>query len=632
MAVSLFDRDKENEDSPTPSAGGGSLASFSTGMNTKGKPQDSGRFTNLQKYISANEGAGDLVSGRISNAVNSDYKAFEGDLNKSNQEISGKLGEAENTFNTTGTDYKDKMATFNQGLGSFQSMADRGSFDQTGQDLISFYNQNKTPFNNLATNQSFDEAKVGEMQKASETANTNMMGKVGRQNTDIQSEQGRYGLMKLAAPRFGGLTQGQNRLDQMFFQGTPNAVQGLQNTFKNQQAALANQQGQLTAQNARLGAVTTQEQELGNALKTAAMGNKDLFASKLGNQNVYDEVNAARKGLYDSYLGQLANKNINADLAQLLGIQNLGGTTYNPVAATPAAPTGKFAGANIGMGVLPTKTPSANSTLANQFRTYNAPLVSGAGNLNDPRTSDYLKLNSGASRMQDVMRQPEYETYQALLGLANTTDNNVSGVSTLAPAVSRGSKDLTTTVNENDRKFQELATKNFQGMGAAERSYQVNATGPINIGATNTKGQDRDLGSGNSGVSIGQSSNWYVPTTDTTLGLGLNAMIEHFNSLQDLFAGGTGTRALTTIDNNLNNYLYGNDNVTYGDKKNQQVTPDGDTSSREAAKQRATALAENSLSSYLQNLVDTTGVKNVATLNTNETLTPEQKRRFAGLL
>lgn len=504
MSVSLFDRNREDElnadGSPkNPTNQNSGISSFSTGMNANGgQKQGSGRFTNLQKYISANEGAGEQISNKISSGVDNQYKAFDQDFNKNQSNVDAEMNKSKDLFDTSGEDYKNKLNTFNTGLNSFGSMTNRDQFDQTGKDIVGFYNANKDGFNNIKSGGGLDQAAL----QTTQGVNQGLLGKqqegISNQLKNIQSETGRYDLMKLAAPKAGGLSQGQNRLDQLFFQSSPNAVKNLQNTFQAQNTAVGGNQNALNMQKDALGALVSREDALTGSLQSGANDAQSAFYNKLNQQKNYDDVNAARTGLYNDYLTQMQSKNYSQDLANMLGVNGL--QTYNPTAAPPV-----FDNVSQKMTTPVAGVVGQNQIADNQFRQYNVNTTAADALTGAPISSNYLSKGSDAANFQDLLRQPDFDTYNALDALAGNSKGKATGTTTLNPAVSKNiNNDLARDVSLQNKDFMDNRNKNYIIPGVNEVYSNLNDY----LYTGNLDPKSRPSGSTEQGRSIELTPSW----------------------------------------------------------------------------------------------------------------------------
>lgn len=573
------------------------LTSRSTPFTTGTAPQQgSGRFTNLQKYINANQGAGEQIATRINNQTNRDYDTFNTNLADKNQAIQSGIDMGNNLINTQGKQYKDQLGAWNQGLNSFNTVDNRGSFDQTGAEITAF---TKAPqvadFQKLQSGQAIDQQALQNSQNDAKATSDAMLKQINDKNNNIQTEQGRYDLLRQAQPKFGNYNLGQGKLDQLMFQTNPQAISNLQSNFGNQLADVQAKNTALGAQGASLGTLANDETSLINALNSQAQANQNTFNTRVGSAENFKSINDARSNLYDDYIGQLQSGNLSGDLSNLLGVSNL--NTYNLMGNTPSLSAPVTGGMFGDGGALSQKisSPYQGNQLAGNFSTYNT--------LKDPtNASKYLTQSKmQAKTLQDAMLQPDYDIYKALAGISGVDTMAANGVSNLDAAAQRSTvNDLSTDIGLQNKAFVDnYANRNYLGQGIGQEFYS-GAPQSVNQQSSEavrqTTGPFADINAYNTRITNGSNvGNAGYLSTASAVG-----------NVDDYVRNGAGS--INSATNGIMNR--GNDNdmaKAYG---------------------RASAAAVNPLQSYLQNIVDTTGVKNRATIDP----TMSKYKRFKGLV
>lgn len=430
MAISLLEQN-QNEDenkreiSSLPSLGGDRTSSFSTGLNQPSSQKGSGRFTNLTKYVQANQGAGDTIAERMAQRSQRDVDAFKSEQDKGVQEVGSKITEAQNLFGTTGSQFKNQLGQFNQGYQGVSAFTQ--PFEQTGEQIQSF---TKSPdfskFQQLRTGQGLDESFLNQQQSGLEFAAQNALDTSGKRFRDIQTEQGRYDLLRGLQPIRSGYTTGQGRLDQLMFQASPSSVSNLQQRFSDQQADVLAKKSALDAQKQAISDIVGQESALSQDLTSSAKGLNDLFKSRL--ESSIPEVQAARDKLYKNYLDQLSSGSISKDLSGLLGLEGL--QTWNPSLFTE------------GVTVNP-----------DRIRTYRS--------LDNPSApASYISAGDKIQGFQDLLTEPNYSTYQALGQLIDTPSYEMAGPSNIGQAVvaTQGPQSLAEQIKLQDTGVRNLET------------------------------------------------------------------------------------------------------------------------------------------------------------------------------
>lgn len=612
------DEQEENPQLATSASAPNRIAPSSSGL---APAQGSGRFTNLQKYISANEGAGQQMTNKLSAATKQDLGSFRQGFDTRTKEVNEGVTNARNLFDTQGEGFKTQLGGYQQGLNTFNNIADRGTFDNTAGQIKAFTGSPQfTQFQNLQKGLGLNEQQLQQSQNLVKKLQQDTLGNLNKKYQDIQTDQGRYNLLAAASPRVGQKsTSGGNRLDQLFFQQDPSAINNLQNTFKTQMDQVQRTGSTLADLDTRLADVTSQEAALQQALNTGATGLQDTFYNKFANQQNYDLVNDARSGLYSDYVNQLKSGTISKDLGELLGIDlsNRGRgilNTWNPNAPINDNPETKFqspisGGIKGGPDFEPVQVN--NRTGVNEFRTYQA--LADKDNV-----GNYLKKSEQkANTFQDVLSQQDYDNYQALRLLSNDqTAPKAQGATTLDKAVQRSDvNNLTQNILAADQNFKNLADKNYQGVGAASRSY-----GGGNF--YGNKGRDEN------GI-IAQTNDRYNPQ-DLNLNTLLNNVVSSDVSAPDTkYSEGAITAQMA--QSSLNDYLARNGYIS--PMLTEEWAGYGDSAANNSARTSAQATAKEQLQTLLDSIISETGVKNVArvddTLNTLET---DRYKALKGLL
>lgn len=581
------------------------LTSRTTPFTTGTAPQQgSGRFTNLQKYINANQGAGENLATRINNQTNRDYDTFNTQLGEKNQAVQSGIDMGNDVISNQGDQYKNLFNTWNQGLNSFQTMDNRGNFDQTGQDIQAFtQNPQFADFQKLQSGQAIDQASLQSTQDQAKLMSDAMLKQIQAKNNNIQTEQGRYDLLRQAQPKFGNYNLGQGKLDQLMFQTNPQAISNLQSNFGNQLADVQAKNTALGNQGTNLTNLAKNETSLIDALNSQAQANQNTFNSRLGGVDNLAAVNNARTGLYNDYVNQLQTGQYSQDLAQMLGLNNL--NTYNPTNPSGAQFDQGNVISKVGSGVPAPSFTSPNMINDNQFRLYNIMNNLEKDGQGKPIVDPFLQRGAEARTLQDVMLQPDYNTYNALKNISGFDTMAANGVSNLNPAVSQG-QNLAGMVQDADANFRNnYLNKMYDSISAAERSY--NAGDAFN----SSTGHDRNdianvTGGGNQPLMDLSNPTWQIPTTSTGGAVGLG------------YAG-----------SNLNDYLYNPDRPL---TTATTLRDSGDREANNAAMTAAQGQAQRNAMTLLNNAVTSSGVKNVGTIDPTENLLESKYKRFKGLV
>ena len=636
MAISLLEqnRDDENQNktSNLPTLGGDRGAGFSTGMNPNpAAPKgSSGRFTNLKKYLEANTQGSQNIADRVGSSVDKSFNEYQNQFTGKVGDVNKSIGDVQSRFDTEGNQFKNAFGTINNELNTFQSMDNRGDFDKGQQSLFDFNRDYGNKFTELRTGLGLNEDQLKQSEGMIKAMNDQRLAQAQREAQGIQTEQGRYGILKQAQPKFGNYGSGQARLDQLLLQGSPGAIGQLQSTFNQNLGRIKNDNVSTLGQlGSSIQDIIGKESALMGELQGASDLARNTFVNKLNQQSNFDRVQQVRDQVYDNYLNQLKSGNISGDLANILGLSGLESSWSAAGPNRQIDP--RFEGATGGLKGFPTENPNKSLIEENQFRLYD---VLGQGGAN---AQSYLQRGRKVQGMQDIMSQNDYDAYMALRQLSGATDPLLaSGKSTLDKAVS-ASGNLVGDINRRNQEFKNIAGQRFQGLGAAERSYQVDAGGDwgISTGITNTRGSDRDIQSSVNGSALSPTGNWDREFSSTDFMADPTQTWESmFNTINNLVSGGTGTIAATSVNNSLNDYLYSGKNRDSFMNPSTTIYGGGDYGSRTAAENRSEVLAKDALTNYLNSLVQQTGVENLGTIdNTKDTIEQNETfKRFKGLI
>jgi hypothetical protein len=576
---------------PTSTNGGGGssrTAAFSSGGGAN--KQGSGRFTNLQKYIDANEGAGQNIANRMGNAVVNSYGKFSQDFNNQVGNINNNIQQGNDLLTNKGDQYKSTLGNLSNELGTFNSMVDRDRFNTASQGLIDFNNQNGIDFNRMRMGQAIDEAGLETARKQADLLANNTIGNIQKQQQGIQTEAGRYDLLKQARPKMQGYTSGQGRLDQLFFQATPDAVNSLQQTYGTQLADARNKQNaDLSGITAKIAELTARENDYKTNLQNLSNQAQDTFYNKLNQASNYDQVNDARTALYNDYVEQMRSGQISKDLASALGVAGMGGVGYQS-SYRPSLPPGMEAGK-----MLPTMRTGPGE---NQFTQYNTGV--------DP--ANYIAKNTVQARnFQDLLTSDDYKAYQALQGLSGRDTGKAWGTSQIGPAA---------MVNTNYRNDLQAAHQNFMD------KYTTNGVGnSYNVMATSRE-NDPFSGVQRSGQ-FDQLVNDYQQQTRAAADAGNpdvapTIRVVGYNANVDQMINQPQAPATKDFDRYVTGGWYPEVGNWEGNKN-----PDYST--------EAITNADNLYNSF-KNELQNTNVDKIATLTDTDTQEQEQYKRFKGLL
>lgn len=585
----------------------GRVAGFSSGQ-----PQQagSGRFTNLSKYMSANQGAGERIGSQIQNQVNRNVDTKTSNISDQNQKIRQGI-DAGKASNIQGNQFNTQLGGINSNLKSFNNMEDRAGFDQGAKDAQAFTQApNFNQFQNIQAGQGVDENALNQGQGQAQVAGQDLSKLTGNNINRIGTEQGRYELLRNRfAPGGRSYAAGNARLDQTLLQNAPGNVVGqMRNQFVNQNNASSALNNNINTQGQDVNAVVKDESNLLNNLNNVTQSNQDIFNEKLGQKGNIDFINKLRKDKYNEYLKQLQTGNVGQDLSQMLGLNQL--NTYQPIGAGQVQAFG-----------LP------NQNNARSITQYNANLAQDA--------DKYLTQGQRAGNMQDIATEDDYAAYQALANIAQRDTGKLAGASQLDKAVQAGvnsnKQSLADVIGGQDQSFKDqFAGRTYTGLGVGRTgaddggTFLQNIPKYINDAVNPTQMSSQDpLANRASNLmyegGAGQNyDNFYADVNNA------NARTK---------SGGVGVASTTAnIDDFIKSGNLDSGQFQYGNIKNQGFGTSAANSSQAVANARNQA--NDRLTDYLKNIVNTTGVKNNININQDDSQnqTLQRAKRFSRLV
>jgi hypothetical protein len=275
------EQDKDQENKSMVSGGGSAPQSSATPQqNAPNQPQrqGSGRFTNIQKYLSSNQNAGQQLAGSIGSR-----------FSKQNEPLKQKQ--------------EDQMTQLNQGIQQGRQAIQQGqgfnqNLRQIGQDIQSrFGGENYQPNQNIASINSFtqspdfnrfqqiqagqgvDENLLNLRQQTAQSANKAIIDQNQQNVNMLGSEQGRSDLLRKNFTANPMYTQGQNRLDTLFLtRGGLNPLRQQLNTeLQSRRAVDQTLQGTL----ADVNTLRSQEQGIVQDIDSASKANEQAYLDML---------------------------------------------------------------------------------------------------------------------------------------------------------------------------------------------------------------------------------------------------------------------------------------------------------------------------------------------------------------
>ncbi len=397
------------------------------------QPKGSGRFTNIQKYMQANQGAGQRLAGGVEARVQS--------------KVNPQAQQAQTQAQNVREGIQSAQGKLQQGQ-QLRSQVEQKDFDAQG---FAAQEPNVQQFTQFRTGQAIDEnALRGQAEQAQMQAMQAQQAAQGF-GQQLGTEQGRQQLLKQTFSPTRNYTIGQQRLDNLFLQQASPQLQKLQQNLN------------LTGQ--QLGNLSTEAQEKQKAIQ-ALVGDETALAQGLQSaigareQDVVsaaearaEEVNQARQAAQEQARTQFQNllegKEINQDFAGQLG-------------------------------------------LTEQDRLYN--VLRDQGGV-DNYLKFNPTLLQGANQLASQDQRQRYDAIARLAGLAQ--DQRRIGLEDKTQAAVESTGKLRTSLDEAARKFQEQAAKDYtstgqQGIFSATSTQNLNQVLPLakqlrtaNLGSSN---------------------------------------------------------------------------------------------------------------------------------------------------
>lgn len=302
----------QNQQTANPVTGGGvsqgapqgRTASFSTGAAPT--QTGSGRYTNLQKYLGANQGAGDRLAQGIGSKINQSLKPGQTTADTEASKVAEGIQRGQNDLQ--------------RGQGYNAQLQDQNF---NAQDFANNQNQLQD-FTNFRTGQAIDTNAINNQLNTAQTANQSQQLAVQNRIGQVGNEAGRFGLLKEA---FGGMNKpystGQQRLDQLFLQaGGGNNIGQLQNNLNSNLNNLNQGYAGLQGRTADINALTSGQTSLANQLQDRTNQMETGYIDNL--QGQVAGINAARdaeKKRYNDFVNQLIQTGQGKETSQALDEQ-----------------------------------------------------------------------------------------------------------------------------------------------------------------------------------------------------------------------------------------------------------------------------------------------------------------------
>jgi hypothetical protein len=312
--ATIFDpeNEKEQKEQAPTSASGQPLQTVATAApqptSSMASPErrGSGRFTNLQKYLQANQQAGQRIAGKVGEKVQSDV----GKEQQEAQDYYSKLGQSVSQAQQNlqpGTGFTEQLRNIGQNIqsASYQAPQDANApqapiRQEAPLGSIQEFTQNPQfqQFQNIQAGRAVDEARLGlQQQQATREAQEYLQGITGAQQA-LGSAGGRFDLLRQT---FGGAarpgyTTGQQRLDQLFLSGG-GGLRGLQEQLSPQLQEARSLSQQVGQRGREAEMLQAQEKGLMGEIAKQTAANEQAYKDML--QSYVDPTQTARDEQYN---------------------------------------------------------------------------------------------------------------------------------------------------------------------------------------------------------------------------------------------------------------------------------------------------------------------------------------------
>jgi hypothetical protein len=272
------------------------------------QPKGSGRFTNIQKYISANQGAGDRLAGGVGTKINSQLNPALQKTDENLQSVRQGIEAGKNTLNQ-GNQLNTQVQDTNFDATGFAS--NQGNVDQ---------------FTQFRTGNAFDENALKTQAQMAQQQALEAQAKAQQLGQQFGSEQGRQALLKQTFSPSRNYTVGQQRLDGLFLQQATPQIQAIQGNISDAQKKLASNNSLLNTDAGTVNDLATQEQELAQNLTKGISNREQDLMNAVSDPNRMKATNDLRmlqqKQARDQFGNLVTGKTIDQGFANLVGLNN----------------------------------------------------------------------------------------------------------------------------------------------------------------------------------------------------------------------------------------------------------------------------------------------------------------------
>jgi len=320
--------------------GGGSTGLSNTNQPVNSNRQGSGRFTNMQKYVQANQQGAQNLAQRVGTGIQNQLNAKEKDVTQASNKVKQDIDTGNQAVQTAQGQQKELANIgegFKAGSGFSALSADRGQFGQAQEQLKSFAtNPNYGAFKTFQSGNAIDEQALNTAQQNAAQNAQNYQNLFKQRQQQIGTGTGREqalgefvgGQGQAVRPAYSA---GQRKLDQLVMGQNAQALQSLIDRVGGNQTNVTQALSGVEQNATNLSGLTQAEQDTINAINQSAKAAQGNFQGAF-DQNKINEVNTARQQNFENASNQLKQNQISQALYnQLKGTSELGGdmSTFN---------------------------------------------------------------------------------------------------------------------------------------------------------------------------------------------------------------------------------------------------------------------------------------------------------------
>jgi len=446
--ATIFKPEEEKKDQgaqPQPSgvlsATGGptSVASQTAPQGQQPQPKGSGRFTNLQQYLQANQGAGQELGGRIGQKIQKDVSEQSQKAQDYYSQVREGVEKGQQVAQA-GSGYQQQLQNIGQNIQGATG-ADKYTNQPQSLGIEEFVQQpGFNQFQDIQAGRAINENLLGQRQQQLGQAAQSYLGTAQDYLGNLGSESGRFNLLKQT---FGGninpqYTAGQQRLDQMLL--TEQGLMPLQQQVRQDVRSASDLQRQAQLAGTDVQNLVAQEQQLIGDIGKTSMANEQSYLDML--QSYIPSVNEQRGAEWQQLQDALA--------------------AYRQPLAVGETRQGLTPEQLQRLGV--TKEMGAYNVLRD---------LQGA--------EDVASRGMEATQYQDVAQQRDLDRYNMLAQIAGLSDQQkrLTGVSQIGDAymAKEGDAALTNRLTAADDEFKRLlgVTNVNRGLSIGDNRWNVGA-------------------------------------------------------------------------------------------------------------------------------------------------------------